>query len=101
MNSAKVPQVFVSTGASEFGTKYKEFPWTIGLAARLHLEGRLYGLHIKANQRGKRIAIIYQNDDYGKDYLYGFGRSPGRRTCVPTSSPRRRSRRPRRAPPRR
>jgi branched-chain amino acid transport system substrate-binding protein len=72
MNSAKVPQVFVSTGASEFGTKYKEFPWTIGWQPDYISEGRLYGLHVKANQRGKKIAIIYQNDDYGKDYLYGF-----------------------------
>jgi branched-chain amino acid transport system substrate-binding protein len=72
MNSAKVPQVFVSTGASEFGTKYKEFPWTIGWQPDYISEGRLYGLHVKANQRGKKIAIIYQNDDYGKNYLYGF-----------------------------
>ena len=72
MNDAKVPQVFVSTGASEFGTKYKEFPWTIGWQPDYISEGRLYGLHVKANQRGKKIAIIYQNDDYGKDYLYGF-----------------------------
>ena len=72
MNGAKVPQVFVSTGASEFGTKYKEFPWTIGWQPDYISEGRLYGLHVKANQRGKKIAIIYQNDDYGKDYLYGF-----------------------------
>ena len=58
--------------ASYWGTQYKEFPWTIGFQPDYIAEGRLYGLHIKANQRGKKIAIIYQNDDYGKDWLYGL-----------------------------
>jgi branched-chain amino acid transport system substrate-binding protein len=72
MNQRRVPQVFVSTGASEFSTKYREYPWTIGWQPDYIAEGRLYGLHVKANFRGKKIAVVYQNDDYGKDYLYGF-----------------------------
>ncbi len=72
LNQAKVPQALVSTGASYWGTQCKEFPWTIGWQPDYIAEGRLYGLHIKANQRGKKIAILYQNDDYGKDYLYGL-----------------------------
>ena len=72
MNQQRVPQVFVSTGASEFSTQYKEYPWTTGWQPDYIAEGRLYGLHVKANFRGKKIAVVYQNDDYGKDYLYGF-----------------------------
>jgi branched-chain amino acid transport system substrate-binding protein len=72
MNQQKVPQALVSTGASYWGTQYKEFPWTTGWQPDYIAEGRLYGLHLKANHRGKKIAIVYQNDDYGKDYLYGF-----------------------------
>jgi len=72
MNQQRVPQTFVSTGASEFSTKYREYPWTTGWQPDYIAEGRLYGLHVKANFRGKKIAVVYQNDDYGKDYLYGF-----------------------------
>jgi branched-chain amino acid transport system substrate-binding protein len=72
MNQKKVPQALVSTGASYWGLQYKEYPWTTGWQPDYIAEGRLYGLHLKANNRGKKIAIVYQNDDYGKDYLYGF-----------------------------
>ena len=72
LNQAKVPQALVSTGASYWGLQYKEYPWTTGWQPDYIAEGRLYGLHLKANYRGKKIAIVYQNDDYGKDYLYGF-----------------------------
>jgi ABC-type branched-subunit amino acid transport system substrate-binding protein len=71
LNQRKVPQTLVSTGASYFGAQGKQFPWTIGWQPDYIAEGRLYGLHIKNNQRGKKIGILYQNDDYGKDYLYG------------------------------
>ena len=78
MNQQKVPQALVSTGASYWGLQYKEFPWTTGWQPDYIAEGRLYGLHIKANFRGKKIAIVYQNDDYGKDYLYGFRAALGK-----------------------
>jgi branched-chain amino acid transport system substrate-binding protein len=78
LNQRKVPQVLVATGASYWGTQYKEFPWTIGFQPDYIAEGRLYGLHIKANQRGKKIAVLYQNDDYGKDYLYGLRAALGK-----------------------
>ncbi len=79
LNQQKVPQVLVATGASYWGTQYKEFPWTIGFQPDYIAEGRVYGLHIKANQRGKKIAILYQNDDYGKDYLYGLRSALGKK----------------------
>ena len=72
LNQKKVPQVLVSTGASNWGTQYKEYPWTIGWQQDYIAEGRLYGQHIKANHSGKKIAVLYQNDDYGKNYLLGL-----------------------------
>jgi branched-chain amino acid transport system substrate-binding protein len=71
LNDRKVPQLLVSTGASYWGTEAKKYPWTIGWQPDYIAEGRLYGLHIKRNHPGKKIAILYQQDDYGKDYLYG------------------------------
>jgi branched-chain amino acid transport system substrate-binding protein len=78
LNQQKVPQTLVSTGASYWGTQSKEFPWTIGWQPDYISEGRLYGLHIKANFNGKKIGILYQNDDYGKDYLYGLRAALGK-----------------------
>jgi branched-chain amino acid transport system substrate-binding protein len=78
LNQRKVPQALVSTGASSWGTQSKEFPWTIGWQPDYIPEGRLYGLHIKANHRGKKIAVLYQNDDYGKDLLYGLRAALGK-----------------------
>jgi branched-chain amino acid transport system substrate-binding protein len=78
LNQQKVPHTLVSTGASYWGTQYKEFPWTIGWQPDYIAEGRIYGLHIKANHNGKKIAVLYQNDDYGKDYLYGLRAALGK-----------------------
>ena len=79
LNEQKVPQVFVSTGATEFDSQWREYPWTIGWQPDYIAEGRLYGLHAKANYAGKKIGVIYQNDDYGKDYLYGFRAALGKK----------------------
>jgi len=78
LNQSKVPQTLVSTGASYWGTQYAEFPWTIGWQPDYIAEGRIYGLHIKANFNGKKIAVLYQNDDYGKDYLLGVRAALGK-----------------------
>jgi branched-chain amino acid transport system substrate-binding protein len=78
LNQQKVPHTLVSTGASYFGAQYKEYPWTIGWQPDYIAEGRIYGLHMKANFNGKKIAVLYQNDDYGKDYLYGVRAALGK-----------------------
>jgi len=72
LNQQKVPHSLVSTGASNWGTQGKEYPWTTGWQPDYIAEGRIYGVHIKQNFNGKKIAVLYQNDDYGKDYLYGL-----------------------------
>ena len=72
LNSSKVPHVLISTGASEFGKDYAKYPWTIGWQPDYVAEGRLYGTDIRKNKPNAKIAILYQNDSYGKDYLNGF-----------------------------
>jgi branched-chain amino acid transport system substrate-binding protein len=78
LNEQKVPQALVSTGATEFSSQWRQYPWTTGWQPDYIAEGRLYGLHAKANFNGKKIGVIYQNDDYGKDYLYGFRAALGK-----------------------
>jgi branched-chain amino acid transport system substrate-binding protein len=78
LNTNKVPQTLVSTGASYWGLQYKQYPWTIGWQPDYIAEGRIYGAHMRANFNGKKIGILYQNDDYGKDYLYGVKAALGK-----------------------
>ncbi|HUG64814.1 MAG TPA: ABC transporter substrate-binding protein [Gaiellaceae bacterium] len=78
MNQRRVPQALVSTGASNWGLQYREFPWTTGWQPDYIAEGRIYGAHIRANYSGKKIAVLYQNDDYGKDYLFGVRSALGK-----------------------
>jgi branched-chain amino acid transport system substrate-binding protein len=72
LNERKIPQILVSTGASSWGLQYKRFPWTIGWQPDYIVEGRAYGQWIKSNAPNSKIAVFYQNDDYGKDYLRGL-----------------------------
>jgi branched-chain amino acid transport system substrate-binding protein len=72
LNQQKVPHVLVSTGASEWGLNYRKYPWTIGWQPDYVAEGRMYGLDIRANHPNAKIAILFQNDSYGKDYIAGF-----------------------------
>jgi branched-chain amino acid transport system substrate-binding protein len=72
LNQRKIPQLFVSTGASYWGLQYREFPWTIGWQPDYIAEGRAYGSWIAKNAPNSKIAVFLQNDDYGKDYLRGL-----------------------------
>jgi branched-chain amino acid transport system substrate-binding protein len=71
MNAKKVPQLFVATGATKWGNP-KEFPWTMGWQPTYQAEGRIYAKYIMDNLPNGKIGILYQNDDYGKDYLKGL-----------------------------
>ena len=77
MNQKKVPQLFVATGASKWG-KPKEYPWTMGFQPDYHTEAVIYAKHILANVKDPRIAVLMQNDDYGKDYYEGFKEGLGK-----------------------
>jgi branched-chain amino acid transport system substrate-binding protein len=71
MNDRKVPQLFVATGATKWGDP-KAFPWTMGWQPNYQSEAKIYAAHILENNPNAKIAVLYQNDDYGKDYLKGF-----------------------------
>ena len=71
MNAKKVPQLFVATGATKWGDP-KNFPWTIGWQPTYQAESMIYVQHILETKPNAKIGILYQNDDYGKDYLKGF-----------------------------
>jgi branched-chain amino acid transport system substrate-binding protein len=71
LNDNKVPQLFVSTGASVFADP-EHFPWTIGFNPNYQTEARIYGKHILATKPDGKIGVLYQNDGFGKDYLIGL-----------------------------
>jgi branched-chain amino acid transport system substrate-binding protein len=71
MNAKKVPHLFVATGATKWNDP-KHYPWTMGWQPNYQTEGRIYAEHILKNNPKAKIAVLYQNDDYGKDYLKGF-----------------------------
>jgi branched-chain amino acid transport system substrate-binding protein len=77
MNQKKVPMLFVATGASKWG-KPKEFPWTMGFQPDYHTEAVIYAKHLLANVKDPKIAVLMQNDDYGKDYWEGFKEGLGK-----------------------
>jgi ABC-type branched-subunit amino acid transport system substrate-binding protein len=77
MNQKKVPMLFVATGASKWGNP-KEFPWTMGYQPDYHTEGVIYAKHLLANIKDPKIAVLMQNDDYGKDYWIGFKEGLGK-----------------------
>jgi branched-chain amino acid transport system substrate-binding protein len=71
MNAKQVPQLFVATGATKWNDP-KNFPWTMGWQPSYQSEGHIYAQYILKNHPNGKIGILYQNDDYGKDYLKGL-----------------------------
>jgi branched-chain amino acid transport system substrate-binding protein len=73
-NQQKVPQIYVSTGATEWGArdKHASHPWTIGWQPDYQAEAAIYGRYIARSLPNAKIGIIYQNDSYGRDYINGF-----------------------------
>jgi ABC-type branched-subunit amino acid transport system substrate-binding protein len=71
MNTRKVPQLFVSTGAARWNDP-QNFPWTMGWQPNFQNEARIYAKYILKEKPNARIGILYQNDDFGKDYLKGL-----------------------------
>ena len=71
MNQMKVPQLFVATGATKWGDP-EHFPWTMGWQPTYQAEGHIYAQYVLKNVPNAKIGILYQNDDYGKDYVKGL-----------------------------
>lgn len=72
MNQQKVPQLFVATGASKWGADPEAHPWTIGWQPPYTAEGKIYAQYLLDNEPNAKIGILYQNDDYGQDYIDGI-----------------------------
>ncbi|HKF14130.1 MAG TPA: ABC transporter substrate-binding protein [Gaiellaceae bacterium] len=77
LNQRKIPHANLLTGASYWGADYKKFPWTQGWVLDYVSEGTMLAKWVRANAARQKIAIFYQNDDYGKDYLRGFKNALG------------------------
>jgi branched-chain amino acid transport system substrate-binding protein len=71
MNAKKVPQLFAATGATKWGDP-KNFPWTMGWQPTYQAEGHIYAKYLLEHHPQGKIGILYQNDDYGKDYVKGL-----------------------------
>jgi branched-chain amino acid transport system substrate-binding protein len=76
LNDNKVPQLFVATGADKWNDP-KNHPWTMGWQPSYRVEARIYGRYILKNLPNAKIAVLYQNDDFGKDYLTGLREALG------------------------
>ena len=70
-NQKKVPNLFVSSGADKW-SDYKEHPWTIGWAPSYRTEAQIYGKYILRERPNGKVGLLYQNDDFGKDYVAGL-----------------------------
>src|SRR5215213_269736 len=72
LNQQKVPQIYVSTGSTQFGAEHKQFPWSIGWQPDYVQEGIAMGKYTRATNQNAKVAVLYQDDQYGKDLLGGY-----------------------------
>jgi branched-chain amino acid transport system substrate-binding protein len=78
LNEQKIPQLFVATGASTFGLNGKTYPYTIGFQPSYIAEGVIYGKYLAKNFPKAKVAVIFQNDDFGKDLITGLQKGLGK-----------------------
>ena len=74
LNDRKVPQLFVGSGVSKLATEHRKYPWSMGYLPSFAGEGAIYGRYIAAHEPKARIAVLYENSDFGKDMLNGLRR---------------------------
>jgi branched-chain amino acid transport system substrate-binding protein len=84
MNSKKVPQLFVATGATKWNEP-KDFPWTMGWQPSYQSEARIYAKYLIKEKPDAKIGVLYQNDDFGKDYLKGLKDGLGAKSSMITA----------------
>src|SRR5437773_206648 len=82
LNSKKVPQLFVATGATTFNKDFGSNPWTLGWQPPYQGESHIYAKDVLANHANAKIGVLYQNDDYGQDYLKGLKDGLGDKTSM-------------------
>src|SRR5690348_2774134 len=81
LNAKKVPQLFVATGATKWNDP-KDFPWTMGWQPSYQSEARIYAKYLLKEKPDAKIGVLYQNDDFGKDYLKGLKDGFGARASM-------------------
>jgi branched-chain amino acid transport system substrate-binding protein len=93
LNGAKVPQVFVASGGLTFGRDFKQYPYTMGFLPSYVAEGTIYGKYLRTLKKKATIAVLYQDDDYGKEMIRGLqkglagkGRIVAKQSYDPTAS---------------
>jgi branched-chain amino acid transport system substrate-binding protein len=87
LNQLRVPQLFVGSGVSKLATEHKKYPWSMGYLPSFEGEGVIYGRYVAAHQPKARIAVLYENSDFGKDMLNGLRRGlAGKGRIVATQS---------------
>jgi branched-chain amino acid transport system substrate-binding protein len=84
LNAKKVPQLFVATGATKWNDP-KDFPWTMGWQPSYQSEAHIYAKYLIKEKPDAKIAVLYQNDDFGKDYLKGLKDALGAKTSMITA----------------
>jgi branched-chain amino acid transport system substrate-binding protein len=84
LNAKKVPQLFVATGATKWNDP-KDFPWTMGWQPSYQSEAHIYAKYLIKEKPDAKIALLYQNDDFGKDYLKGLKDALGAKTSMITA----------------
>ncbi|MFQ5380363.1 MAG: ABC transporter substrate-binding protein [Dehalococcoidia bacterium] len=77
LNQQEVPHIFVATGASKWGADPSTHPWTLGWQPDYQSESAIYAKYLRENKPGAKVGILFQNDDYGKDYVEGFKKALG------------------------
>jgi branched-chain amino acid transport system substrate-binding protein len=77
LNDQKIPQLFISTGATTWGTDGAKYPYTLGFNLDYQAEAIIFGKYIATHEPNAKIAILYQNDDFGQDYVAGLTKGLG------------------------
>lgn len=81
LNGAKVPHIFISAGGRRFADP-QNFPWSVPMYPGFEMEGKTFGQYILKNKPGAKVGVLYQNDDYGKDFLIGLKSVLGDKTKI-------------------
>ena len=79
LNDRKVPQLFVGSGVSKLASEHSKYPWSMGYLPSFRGEGAIYGRYVAAHHPNARIAVLYENSDFGKDMLNGLRSGLGRK----------------------
>ena len=87
LNDRKVPQLFIGSGVSKLATEHAKYPWSMGYLPSFAGEGAIYGRYVASHQPKARIAVLYENSDFGKDMLNGLRRGLGGKAKIVGTQP--------------